>query len=161
MTRLKTYTDRDASLCLKVWPGRAYRWAEAGDIVGLTGVDEGNIGQTVAALGDLESLPAISISEPTLHVDIGPNTSPFAGRDGKPSTSRQLEERLVRELETNLSLRLEKLPTHGSCACRARASCTCPFCSKRCAVRGTSLRCRGRRSSPRSLTTCCKSRTKR
>jgi len=82
--------------------------ADAGDIVGLTGVDEGNIGQTVASLGDFESLPAISISEPTLHMDIGPNTSPFAGREGKPSTSRQLEERLTRELETNLSLRLEK-----------------------------------------------------
>lgn len=85
--------------------------AEAGDIIGLTGVDEGNIGQTVACLGDYESLPAISISEPTLHIDIGPNTSPFAGRDGKASTSRQIEERLVREHETNLSLRLEKLPT--------------------------------------------------
>jgi GTP-binding protein len=83
--------------------------AEAGDIVGLTGVDEGNIGQTVAALGDFESLPAIDISEPTLHIDIGPNTSPFAGRDGKASTSRQIEERLARELETNLSLRVEKL----------------------------------------------------
>ncbi len=84
--------------------------AEAGDIVGLTGIDEGNIGQTVAALGDLESLPTIAISEPTLHVDIGPNTSPFAGREGRASTSRQLEERLLRELETNLSLRMEKMP---------------------------------------------------
>lgn len=84
--------------------------AEAGDIVGLTGVDEGNIGQTVAMLGDYESLPAISISEPTLQIDVGPNTSPFAGRDGKASTSRQLEERLTRELETNLSLRMAKLP---------------------------------------------------
>ncbi len=85
--------------------------AEAGDIIGMTGIDEGNIGQTVALLGDYESLPAISISEPTLHVDIGPNTSPFAGRDGKASTSRQIEERLQRELETNLSLRLAKLST--------------------------------------------------
>ena len=85
--------------------------AEAGDIIGLTGIDEGNIGQTVALLGDVESLPSIAISDPTLHVDIGPNTSPFAGRDGRASTSRQLEERLLRELETNLSLRLEKLPT--------------------------------------------------
>jgi GTP-binding protein len=84
--------------------------AEAGDIVGLTGVDEGNIGQTVAVVGDYESLPTISISEPTLQIDIGPNTSPFAGRDGKASTGRQLEERLLRELETNLSLRLAKLP---------------------------------------------------
>jgi GTP-binding protein len=63
----------------------------------------------VAALGDYEGLPAIAISEPTLHIDVGPNTSPFAGREGKASTSRQIEERLNRELETNLSLRVEKL----------------------------------------------------
>ncbi len=84
--------------------------ARAGDIVCLSGVDEGNIGQTVALLGDLEPLPSSIISEPTLHMDIGPNTSPFAGREGRATTSRQLEERLERELETNLSLRLEKLP---------------------------------------------------
>jgi GTP-binding protein len=107
---LKTYTIESVFVSEGL-ARRGVMVAEAGDIVGLTGVDEGNIGQTVAALGDFESLPAISISEPTLHVDIGPNTSPFAGRDGKPSTSRQIEERLVRELETNLSLRLEKLPT--------------------------------------------------
>lgn len=83
--------------------------AIAGDIVGLTGVAEGNIGQTLAHVGDYESLPATAISEPTLHIDLGPNTSPFAGRDGKASTSRQLQERLTRELETNLSLRMEYL----------------------------------------------------
>lgn len=83
----------------------------AGDIVGIMGVDNGNIGQTVADLGDFGSLPSIAISEPTLHIDIGPNTSPFSGKEGQFCTSRQIEGRLTKELETNLSLRLEKSTT--------------------------------------------------
>jgi GTP-binding protein len=82
--------------------------AFAGDIVAFSGLPEIKIGQTVADPKDPEPLPALAISEPTLHIEMGPNTSPFAGREGKYSTSRQLEERLNRELETNLSLRVEK-----------------------------------------------------
>jgi GTP-binding protein len=82
--------------------------AVAGDIVAVVGVDQAKIGMTITDPVDPAALPAIEVSEPTLHMYLGPNTSPFAGRESKFSTSRQLEERLMRELETNLSLRVEK-----------------------------------------------------
>jgi GTP-binding protein len=83
--------------------------AESGEIVLIAGVADASIGQTISDPSDTESLPGVSISEPTLHMTLGPNTSPFSGREGKFSTSRQIEERLDRELEKNLSLRVEKL----------------------------------------------------
>ncbi len=83
--------------------------AFAGEIVALTGIDQARIGQTLATKNDQTPLPSQKIGQPTLHLTIGPNTSPFAGREGKFITSRQLEDRLYRELETNLSLKLEKL----------------------------------------------------
>lgn len=83
--------------------------ASAGDIVALTGISEVTIGQTLSSPGDTTSLHTIEISEPTLHMQMGSNTSPFAAKEGEFTTSRQLEERLMRELESNLSLRVEKL----------------------------------------------------
>ena len=79
----------------------------AGDIVALTGLDEAGINTTVCAAGSAEALPPIAISEPTLKISVGPNTSPFLGQDGKLLTSRQINERLLKELETNVSLRME------------------------------------------------------
>jgi GTP-binding protein len=81
--------------------------ALAGDIVALTGIADANIGETIADVDHPEALPAIAISEPTLKMTFGVNTSPFAGREGKFPTSRQLRARLYRELETNVSLRVE------------------------------------------------------
>jgi GTP-binding protein len=81
--------------------------ALAGDIVALTGIADANIGETIADLDHPEALPSIAISEPTLKMTFGVNTSPFAGREGKFTTSRQLRARLYRELETNVSLRVE------------------------------------------------------
>jgi len=86
--------------------------AKAGDIVALTGISDLKIGQTVSTTGDLEPLPSATITEPTLHITVGPNTSPFCGREGEFTNARQIEERLAHELETNLSLKLEKLE-HG------------------------------------------------
>jgi len=83
--------------------------AQAGDIVALIGIDDAKIGETLASSLDAEKLPAPNLTEPTLHMTIGTNTSPFGGREGQFSTARQLEERLTKELETNLSLKLEKL----------------------------------------------------
>lgn len=83
--------------------------AFAGDIVSLTGVSDCKIGQTISTPGDTEPLPSAKITEPTLHVTVGPNTSPLSGREGEFTTARQIEERLARELEVNLSLKLEKL----------------------------------------------------
>jgi len=80
--------------------------ALAGDIVALTGIAGANIGETIADVDHPEALPTIAITEPTLKMTFGVNTSPFAGREGKYPTSRQLRSRLYRELETNVSLRV-------------------------------------------------------
>jgi GTP-binding protein len=82
--------------------------ATVGDIVALTGIPEVAIGDTVADPSKPESLPAQAIEQPTVRMTFGVNTSPFAGRESKlSSTSRQLRGRLLRELETNVSLRVE------------------------------------------------------
>ena len=81
--------------------------AQAGDIVALTGIADANISDTLADAEAPEALPTIAIDEPTLKMTFGVNTSPFSGREGKFSTSRQLRSRLYRELETNVSLRVE------------------------------------------------------
>jgi GTP-binding protein len=81
--------------------------AVAGEIVALAGFPEARIGATLADPEAPEPLPSIAIEEPTLKLTFGVNTSPFAGREGQFCTSRQLRERLYRELETNLSLRVE------------------------------------------------------
>lgn len=80
--------------------------ALAGDIVALTGIAGANIGETIADVDYPEALPIIAITEPTLQMTFGVNTSPFAGRESKYPTSRQLRSRLYRELETNVSLRV-------------------------------------------------------
>src|SRR5436853_1808682 len=81
--------------------------ALAGDIIALTGIADANIGETIADIDNPEALPTITITEPTLKMTFSVNTSPFAGREGKFPTSRQLRARLYRELETNVSLRVE------------------------------------------------------
>ena len=83
--------------------------AVVGEIVAFSGIDDIKIGDTVSDPIDTNPLPQIVIGEPTLHIAVGPNTSPFAGREGTFTTSRQIEERLVKELESNLSLRVEKM----------------------------------------------------
>ncbi|CAN5788229.1 translational GTPase TypA [soil metagenome] len=80
--------------------------AVAGDIIALTGFPDAKIGATITDPAHPDVLPAIAIQEPTLKLTFGVNTSPLAGREGEYSTSRQLRERLFRELETNYSLRV-------------------------------------------------------
>jgi GTP-binding protein len=81
--------------------------SEPGDIIAITGVPEVAIGYTIADISVSEGYPLIKISEPTIKVQIGPNTSPFAGREGKFCTARQLSERLNREIKTNIGLKIE------------------------------------------------------
>lgn len=81
--------------------------AQAGDLIAMTGFNNVKIGSTIADVEHPDVLPAVAIEEPTLKLTFGVSTSPFSGRDGTYSTSRQLGERLHRELETNLSLRVE------------------------------------------------------
>jgi GTP-binding protein len=85
--------------------------ATAGDIVAITGVEIVSIGDTIASPDQPEALPRIEIGEPTIKMMFGVNSSPLAGREGKYGTSRQLRERLYRELETNLSLRVQDTET--------------------------------------------------
>ena len=81
--------------------------AAAGDIVLVTGVDDLHIGTTLSAIDTPEPLPMIAVDEPTLSMQFQVNTSPLAGRDGKYVTSRNLRERLAREIMTNVALRVE------------------------------------------------------
>lgn len=82
--------------------------AVAGDIVALTGIAEAHIGDTIADKQSPEALPTIDIESPTLSMYLGPNTSPMKGREGEFTTSRQIGDRLSREIETNVSLRVEE-----------------------------------------------------
>jgi GTP-binding protein len=81
--------------------------ATAGDIVAITGIDDMNIGLTVCDPQSPEGLPPISVDEPTLQMNFQVNTSPLAGKEGKFVTSRQIRERLYRELQSNVALRVE------------------------------------------------------
>jgi GTP-binding protein len=81
--------------------------ADAGEIVALAGLETVEIGLTVADVENPERLEGISVEEPTISVDFLVNNSPFAGRDGKYVTSRQIRDRLYKELERNVALRVE------------------------------------------------------
>ncbi len=81
--------------------------AGAGDIVALAGMEDVEIGETIADASDTEPLPFVSIEEPTLSMNFVVNNSPFAGQEGKYVTTRNLGERLARELRSNVALRVE------------------------------------------------------
>jgi len=80
--------------------------AQAGDIISLTGIDKIKIGQTLSDPSLTGGLGIIEISEPTLKINIAPNSSPFAGREGEFVTVRQIEDRLMREKKTNIGLKI-------------------------------------------------------
>src|SRR3989344_1976747 len=84
--------------------------AVAGDIVTIAGIPELTIGQTLTDPEHPINLPKIAVAEPTIKITISPNTSPFAGREGEFTTSRQIGERLMKEKETNLGLKIEPEP---------------------------------------------------
>lgn len=80
--------------------------ATAGNIVQLTGLSQVQIGETVADAEAPEALPIMEVEAPTLQIYLGPNTSPFKGTEGEFTTTRQIEDRLKKELETNVGLRV-------------------------------------------------------
>ena len=82
--------------------------AVAGDIVAVTGIEDVHIGYTICDVDQPDALPPISVDEPTLVMSFQVNTSPLAGKEGKFVTSRQIRERLMRELESNVALRVEE-----------------------------------------------------
>ena len=81
--------------------------AEAGDIIAIAGLPDISVGETVCELGKEEALPLLRIDEPTLQMTFGVNTSPFVGREGKIVTARKIEERLIKETEKDVSLKIE------------------------------------------------------
>jgi GTP-binding protein len=86
--------------------------ASAGDIVALGGFENIQIGETIADAANPKQIPPVEIEQPTIKMTFGVNTSPFAGREGKFVTSRNLRDRLMKELETNVALKVE--PAEGS-----------------------------------------------
>ena len=82
--------------------------AGSGEVVSLTGIKGAQIGQTVSDIENPEALPTIELEPPTLSMYIGPNTSPFKGQEGEFTTSRQIGDRLHKELETNIGLKLRQ-----------------------------------------------------
>jgi len=84
---------------------------EAGDLVALSGIPDINIGETIADVNNPIALPLLKIDEPTVKMNFSINSSPFAGKEGQFSTSRQIRERLYKELETDMALRVEDSQT--------------------------------------------------
>ena len=82
--------------------------AKAGDLVAISGMDNIQVGQTISSPEVQEALPYLKIEEPTLQMTFSVNNSPFAGRDGKWITARKIEERLMKQLQTDVSLRVEE-----------------------------------------------------
>ncbi len=82
--------------------------AVAGDIVQITGLKDVQIGETVADVNEPEALPVLEVEAPTLQIYLGPNTSPFKGTEGEFTTGRQIGDRLKKELEINIGLRVEE-----------------------------------------------------
>ena len=81
--------------------------AKAGDLIAVSGMEDIFVGETVTPVDTQESLPVLHIDEPTLQMTFLTNNSPFAGREGKFVTARKIEERLMRELQTDVSLKVE------------------------------------------------------
>ena len=86
---------------------------EAGNIVGIAGFDEVNIGETLCFTQEQEPLPFVEIDPPTIQMEFAVNDGPLAGRDGKLVTSRQIRERLFREVKTNVSIQAEDSDKSG------------------------------------------------
>jgi len=84
--------------------------AESGEIVIVAGLDKIGIGDTITTVDYSTALPRVKVDEPTIQMTFGVNTSPFAGKEGKLGTSRQIYDYLMQELETNVALRVERHP---------------------------------------------------
>ena len=84
--------------------------AEAGEIVAVAGLPDINVGETVCNVGKENPLPPIRLDEPTLQMSFGTNTSPLSGKDGKNVTARKIEERLFRETQKDVALKVRRVP---------------------------------------------------
>jgi len=87
--------------------------ATAGDIIAIAGLPDISVGETVCEVGNEDALPLLRIDEPTLQMTFGVNTSPFCGREGKIVTARKIEERLLKETERDVSLKVAPVPDNS------------------------------------------------
>jgi GTP-binding protein len=94
--------------------------ASAGNLVAIAGFADANIGETITDANNPQALPLIKVDEPTLQMNFCVNDSPFAGREGQFVTSRQIRDRLMRELETNVALRVEETDSPDTYAVSGR-----------------------------------------
>ncbi len=94
-------------MCLKEWVKKKVTEVIAGDLCAVVGIEDFNIGDTIADVENPEALPVISVDEPTMNMLFSINNSPFFGKDGKFVTCRHLRDRLMKETEKNLALRVE------------------------------------------------------
>ena len=85
--------------------------ASAGEIVAISGLADISVGETICTVGQEEALEKIHISEPTVQMTFGTNTSPFCGKDGKSVTATKIEERLFREVQKDVSLKVSRIPS--------------------------------------------------
>lgn len=83
--------------------------AQAGEIIAVAGLMDISVGETICPVGQEEALPPIDVTEPTLQMTFGTNTSPFCGKDGKLVTATKIEERLMREVQKDVSLKVERM----------------------------------------------------
>ena len=88
--------------------------AYAGDVVAVAGLADINVGETICSKDHVNPLPLIKLDEPTLQMTFGTNSSPFSGKDGKLLTARKIEERLYREIQKDVALRVERIPNTES-----------------------------------------------
>ncbi len=95
---------------------------EAGNIIGLAGFEDVNIGETINGTADLEALPFVAIDPPTISMEFSINNGPFGGRDGKNVTSRVIRDRLIRETRTNISIQVEDTDKAGVFRVAARGA---------------------------------------
>ncbi|OGF54734.1 MAG: GTP-binding protein TypA [Candidatus Fraserbacteria bacterium RBG_16_55_9] len=102
---LQTVTDL---LVFKGLQRQPVEEVHAGEIVAVAGIEDISIGETITDAENPKRMLPVDIDEPTMQMTFGVNTSPFSGRDGQPTTSRMLRERLLKECETNVSLRVEE-----------------------------------------------------
>lgn len=129
--------------------------ATVGDIVAFSGIESITIGNTICDPAAIIPIPFVKISEPTIEMTFSVNDSPFAGKEGKFVTSRQIRDRLYRELLKDVSLHVKDTDSTDSFRVWAAARCTFPSSSRRCAAKGTNSRwarrrCCTRRSAARS-----------
>jgi GTP-binding protein len=113
ITLLKANGEKENTVIEKLYVNQGLKRvdvnsAESGEIIALTGIKNAGIGDTVADASTPEALPTIKIDDPTLSISVGANTSPLMGKEGKYFTSRQILERIDREMQTNVAMRFTK-----------------------------------------------------